>query len=259
DVAGGVTVLDVDPPPLRRRGAAAARAAVLADLDGRPDLAGELRRRALARAGTLTRMGVAATVAPVAGDWLADPEHWRRLGARLVEETTRYARAHPLEPGVPVEVLRQRLELPDRALVEALVRPPLTLRAGRVTATAADALPEPVARAVQRVRAEYADHPFRAPEADRLVTLGLGPREIGAAVRAGALLRLAENVVLLPGAVDDAVRVLAGLPQPFTLSAARQALDTTRRVAVPLLELLDRRGATRRLPDDAREVVGRPA
>ncbi|MER6595768.1 SelB C-terminal domain-containing protein, partial [Micromonospora purpureochromogenes] len=56
-----------------------------------------------------------------------------------------------------------------------------------------------------------------------------------------------------------AVRVLAGLPQPFTLSAARQALDTTRRVAVPLLELLDRRGATRRLPDDAREVVGRPS
>ncbi|MDH6464802.1 selenocysteine-specific elongation factor [Micromonospora sp. A200] len=258
-VSGGVTVLDVAPPPLRRRGAAAARAAVLADLDGRPDLAGELRRRALVRAGELTRMGVPATVAPVAGDWLADPEHWRRLATRLAEETTRYAREHPLDPGVPVEVLRRRLDLPDRALVEALVRPPLALRAGRVTAAEVDALPAPVARAVQRVRAEYAGHPFRAPEADRLATLGLGPREIGAAVRAGALLRLAENVVLLPGALDDAVRVLAGLPQPFTLSAARQALDTTRRVAVPLLELLDRRGATRRLPDDAREVVGRPS
>ncbi|MEU5789977.1 selenocysteine-specific translation elongation factor [Micromonospora purpureochromogenes] len=258
-VSGGVTVLDVAPPPLRRRGAAAARAAVLADLDGRPDLAGELRRRALVRAGELTRMGVPATVAPVAGDWLADPEHWRRLATQLAEETTRYAREHPLDPGVPVEVLRRRLDLPDRALVEALVRPPLALRAGRVTAAAVDALPAPVARAVQRVRAEYADHPFRAPEADHLASLGLGPREIGAAVRAGALLRLAENVVLLPGALDDAVRVLAGLPQPFTLSAARQALDTTRRVAVPLLELLDRRGATRRLPDDAREVVGRPS
>ncbi|MEV4728205.1 selenocysteine-specific translation elongation factor, partial [Micromonospora humida] len=33
-VCGGVTVLDVAPPPLSRRGAAAARAAVLADLDG---------------------------------------------------------------------------------------------------------------------------------------------------------------------------------------------------------------------------------
>ncbi|MGW9193996.1 selenocysteine-specific translation elongation factor [Micromonospora chersina] len=254
-VAGGVTVLDVDPPPLRRRGASAARAGVLAGLDGRPDLAGELRRRRLARAGELSRMGVPVTAAPVAGDWLADPDHWRDLGRRLVEEVARHAREHPLEAGVPVDVLRHRLDLPDRALVEALLRPPLRLRAGRVTAAPADTLPEPVARAVARVRAEYGDRPFQAPEAHRLADLGLGPREIGAAVRAGALLRLADNVVLLPGALDDAVRVLAGLPQPFTLSAARQALDTTRRVAVPLLELLDRQGATRRLPDDAREVV----
>ena len=104
-------------------------------------------------------------------------------------------------------------------------------------------------------RRSTATAPFRAPEAHRLADLGLGPREIGAAVRAGALLRLAENVVLLPGrASTTAARVLAGLPQPFTLSAARQALDTTRRVAVPLLELLDRRGVTRRLPDDARDA-----
>ncbi|WP_433686113.1 selenocysteine-specific translation elongation factor [Micromonospora carbonacea] len=257
-IAGGVTVLDVAPPPLARRGAAAARARVLAGLDGRPDLVGELRRRALVRAGELTRMGVPVTVAPVAGDWLADPEHWAALAARLTAETTRYAAAHPLEAGVPVDVLRHRLGLPDRALVEALVRPPLRVAAGRVTASAGDALPEPVARAVARVRAEYADRPFRAPEAHRLAEWGLGPRELGAAVRAGALLRLADSVVLLPGAVDAAARVLAGLPQPFTLSAARQALDTTRRVAVPLLELLDRRGVTRRLPDDARSVVSPP-
>ncbi|MGC4748018.1 selenocysteine-specific translation elongation factor [Micromonospora sp. DT201] len=264
-VAGGVRVLDVAPPPLTRRGAAAARAQVLAELDGRPDLAGELRRRRLVQAGALIRMGVpvhtesgAGAVkagAVVAGDWLADPAHWQRLGDQLTEEVARYTREHPLEPGMPVDALRQRLALPDRILVEALVRPPLRIHAGRVGAAGADALPEPVARAVQRVRAEYGDRPFRAPEADHLVDLGLGPREIGAAVRAGALLRLADNVVLLPDALDDAVRVLAGLPQPFTLSAARQALDTTRRVAVPLLELLDRRGATRRLPDDARVVV----
>ncbi|MFC5926297.1 selenocysteine-specific translation elongation factor [Micromonospora vulcania] len=254
-VSGGVRVLDVAPPPLARRGAAAARARILADLDGRADLAGELRRRRLVRVGTLIRMGVPVHAEPVAGDWLADPEHWRQLGERVTEEVSRHAREHPLEPGMPVDALRQRLDLPDRVLVEALVRPPLRILAGRVGAAGVDALPEPVARAVQRVRAEYGDRPFRAPEADRLVDLGLGPREIGAAVRAGALLRLADNVVLLPDALDGAVRVLAGLPQPFTLSAARQALDTTRRVAVPLLELLDRRGATRRLPDDARIVV----
>ncbi|CCH18769.1 selenocysteine-specific translation elongation factor [Micromonospora lupini] len=254
-VTGGVRVLDVAPPPLSRRGAAAARATVLADLDGRPDLAGELRRRRLVRVGALRRMGVPVQATPVAGDWLADPAHWQRLGEQLTEEVGRYAREHPLEPGMPVDALRQRLALPDRALVEALIRPPLRVHGGRIGTPAVDTLPEPVARAVQRVRAEYADRPFRAPEADRLVDLGLGPREIGAAVRAGALLRLADTVVLLPDALDAAVTVLAGLPQPFTLSAARQALDTTRRVAVPLLELLDRRGATRRLPDDARVVV----
>ncbi|TCC00244.1 selenocysteine-specific translation elongation factor [Micromonospora zingiberis] len=255
-VAGGVTVLDVAPPPLRRRGAAAARAAVLATVDGRPDLSGELRRRGLARAADLRRAGVPVTVEPVAGDWLADPEHWRRLGRQLTDAVADYARTYPLEPGVPVEVLRQRLDLPDRALVAALVRAPLRLAAGRVGCYEVDPLPEPVARALALLRDELAARPFRAPDADRLAAVGLGVREIGAAVRAGALLRLTGNVLLPPAAPQQAVRVLATLPQPFTLSAARQALDTTRRVAVPLLELLDRQGSTRRLPDDTRMVVG---
>jgi selenocysteine-specific elongation factor len=245
-------VLDVVPPPLRRRGAAAARAQQLSTMDGQPDEAGELRRRGLARRTDLERMGVPVTTAPVAGDWHADPAHWAALRRRLAEEVTRYAAAHPLEPGAPVDALRRLLDLPDRALVGALVTPPLVARAGRVGGGTPTGLPAPIARAVDRVRADLADHPFRAPEAARLAELGLGGREIAAAVRAGALLRVADGIVLLPDAVDEAARLLAELPQPFTLSTARQALGTTRRVAVPLLELLDRRGATRRLPDDRR-------
>ncbi|MDG4786993.1 selenocysteine-specific translation elongation factor [Micromonospora sp. WMMD1102] len=255
-VAGGVTVLDVVPPELRRRGAAAVRATVLAGLDGRPDESAELARRGLVRRADLERMGVSVTTAPVAGGWHADPGHWRDLGRRLVDEVTRWARAHPLEPGMPVETARRLLELPDRALVEALVAAPLVNRGGRIApGGATGTLPEPVARAVRRVGAELAGRPFGAPEAARLAEFGLGHREIGAAVRAGVLLRLADNVVLLPDAPERAIQVLADLPQPFTLSTARQALGTTRRVAVPLLELLDRRGATRRLPDDARIVL----
>ncbi len=255
-VAGGVTVLDVVPPPLRRRGAASARAAVLSTMDGHGDELGELRRRGLVRRADLERMGVPVTVAPVAGDWLADPEHWRSLRRRLVDEVTRHARQRPLEPGVPAETLRQLLDLPDRALVDALVAPPLVVRAGRVAVGGTTpALPDEVARAVERVRGDLAGQPFLAPEAARLAELGLGARQIGAAVRAGALLRVSDGVVLLPDAAEQAAAVLARLPQPFTLSEARRALGTTRRVAVPLLELLDRRGATRRLPDDRRVVV----
>jgi selenocysteine-specific elongation factor len=253
-IAGGVTVLDVAPPPLRRRGAAAARASVLATVGERPDEPDELRRRGLARRADLARMGIATTAEPVTGDWLADPDHWAALQKRLADALADYTRAHPLEPGAPVEALRHALDLPDRALVAALATAAsLTVHSGRVgTATG---LPDAVARAVEQVRAGLAAAPFRAPEAARLAELGLGHREIAAAARAGALLRVADGIVLAPDAPDRAATILAALPQPFTLSQARQALDTTRRVAVPLLELLDRRGRTRRLPDDRRVAL----
>jgi selenocysteine-specific elongation factor len=102
---------------------------------------------------------------------------------------------------------------------------------------------------------DLAQAPFVAPEAERLAELGLGAREIAAAARLGALLRVEGSIVLLPGADRAAARILASLDQPFTTSAARQALGTTRRVAIPLLELLDRQGVTQRLPDDRRIIL----
>jgi selenocysteine-specific elongation factor len=99
--------------------------------------------------------------------------------------------------------------------------------------------------------------PFQAPEHDRLRALGLDRRGLAAAEKAGALLRVADGIVLLPGADRAAAQVLAGLPQPFTAAEARAALGTTRRVVIPLLELLDRRGFTERLDGTRRRL--RPA
>ncbi|MGB8198755.1 MAG: SelB C-terminal domain-containing protein, partial [Pseudonocardiaceae bacterium] len=90
--------------------------------------------------------------------------------------------------------------------------------------------------------------------AHRLAELGLGTKQLAAAVRAGELLKIAEGIYLAPGADDDAAERLRGLPSPFTLSQARQALDTTRRVAVPIMEHLARCGVTRRLPDGTHEL-----
>ncbi len=113
-------------------------------------------------------------------------------------------------------------------------------------------LPAPVASAVQAVLAGLADAPFRAPDAERLRELGIDTRAAAAAERVGLLRRLPGNILLAPDAPERAARILAGLPQPFTTSDARQALGTTRRVAIPLLEWLDRAGVTRRLADDRR-------
>jgi selenocysteine-specific elongation factor len=254
----GVTVLDVRPPALTRRGAARARAAELADMTGHPDGTAELRRRRLVRRTELEAMGVPVLAPPVAGDWLADPAHWAALRDRLGAEVERHAADHPLDPGLPTEAARRLLDLPDRSLVDALAgipgAVPLRRSHGRLhgPGTEGPALPPPVRAAVDALRAELERSPFRAPEAGRLAELGLGRRELAAAVVAGALLRVADGIVLLPGTDARAVAVLRGLPQPFTPSEARRALDTTRRVAVPLLEFLDARGLTERVDDRRR-------
>ncbi|HEY0641275.1 MAG TPA: SelB C-terminal domain-containing protein, partial [Pseudonocardiaceae bacterium] len=83
---------------------------------------------------------------------------------------------------------------------------------------------------------------------------GLGRRELGAAVRAGRLLLVADGVVLAPDAPRRAAELLATLPQPFTVSAARQVWNTSRRVALPLLRHLDRQGATVLSDDGSRRL-----
>jgi selenocysteine-specific elongation factor len=256
----GATVLDVIPPRLKRRGAAAAAAARLGSWS-RPPQAGELLgRHGLLRAGVLTAMGVDGAPDPVAGDWLADPSCWRAARSRLAELTRQHAEQDPLAVGLPVEAARRALGLPDRILVEALAREQaavslhdgyLTVAPGEVAATP---VPGPLLTAVRAVRSDLAGDPFRAPEAARLRELGLDTKAIAAAARAGLLLRVSDQVVLAPGADGEAARALAELPQPFTTAEARQALSTTRRVAIPLLEYLDRARITERLPDDRRRL-----
>jgi selenocysteine-specific elongation factor len=111
-----------------------------------------------------------------------------------------------------------------------------------------------VQRAVDGIRRALVADPFAAPEAGELAAAGLGPRELAAAVRSGQLVRIAEGVYLTPGVEIEAAARLARLEQPFTLSQARQAWDTSRRVAVPLAEWLDARGVTVRLPDNTRRL-----
>ncbi len=277
-VMAGATVLDVMAPALTRRGAAAAAGRELGAWPEVPAAADLLRRHGLLRSGTLAAMGVTSAPAPVTGEWLADPAQWAGLRDRLAEVVAAHARRDPLAVGMSPEAARAALALPARALVEALARETGTVRmqdgylrlapaptsapASAASSAAADSgppdpvhsLPPPVAAGVKAVLADLARAPFLAPEAGRLRELGLDARAIAAAARAGLLLRVNEQIVLAPDAKAEAARVLARLPQPFSTAEARQALATTRRVAIPLLEYLDRARVTERLPDDRRRL-----
>jgi selenocysteine-specific elongation factor len=210
-------------------------------------------------------MGVSEHPATVAGEWLTDPEHWRALGHQLGEVLANHAAAEPLAAGMPIEAARAALDLPDRRLVLALAKPPFRVACGALHIArpagqdAGPDLPEAVQAAVRVLRADLAAAPFLSPDAERLRKLGLDTRSIAAAVRSGQLMRISDQVVLAPGADLLAGEVLARLPQPFTAAQAREALGTTRRTAIPLLEYLDSAGITKRLPDDRRVMPARPA
>jgi selenocysteine-specific elongation factor len=208
----------------------------------------------------LHRIGVDVGVLPAGvlevGDWLVSAELATELRDRMSAVVR--ARQTALEPGVPVGAVARDLDLPSVDLVSQLVQPPLRVADGRVFSGQAAEVPARLLDALEALRADLARAPYAAPDADRLAELGLDQRSLAALAKAGHLLRLADTVVLLPGADTDAVARLATLPQPFTTSEARKALGTTRRVALPLLAHLDRRGLTTRLPDDRRQVRASP-
>ena len=245
----GADVLDPAPPDLRRRGAPALRAEELTVADG--SVADELARRAVVRRGLLVRLGVDVHDLPpgtVEGEgWLVSPG---RAGSLREQLTSMVSEAGP--GGVPTAALARALDLPDERLVSPLVTPPLHVTDGWVR-TEVD-LPPEAQRTLDALSARLADAPFAAPDAELLRSLPGGARSLTDLVRAGLLVRVADGVYLLPGADDLAVDRLHVLPQPFTVSQARTALATSRRVVLPLLARLDRAGRTVRLPDDTRRL-----
>jgi selenocysteine-specific elongation factor len=280
----GATVLDPAPPPLARRGAGAAAARELSGWPDVPAAADLLRRHKLLRAPALVAAGLTELPAAVAGDWLADPAHWAALRAELPAVVADFCARDPLAPGMPTEAARASMKLPSRDLISALVSGDIVQDGGYLrispghagdvgsarapdpvdhpaqpsppapASAAAGRLPPAIAAAVQAVLDDLARDPFAAPDTERLRALGLDAKALAAAARAGLLLRVADLVALAPGAADEAAATLAELDQPFTTSQARQALRTSRRVAIPLLEYLDRARITERLPGDLRRI-----
>jgi len=262
-VLGGVVVLDVDPPALRRRGDAARRAGELAGTDP-ADQAGrvlaEVARRGAVSARRLRLLGYALTPVPpdvtVIGGWWVHAAAYGAWRHRLRSAARELRERDPLSAGLSRGAAADLLALPDPALLDELVGAAgLEHRDGLIRLPDGRSDLGPAEGAIVELESRLAVSPFHAPEADDLSALHLGIRELAAAERVGRLLRLTENLVLLPTAPALAMRELASLAQPFTATQAKQALNTTRRVAIPLLELLDARGWTRRIDAVYREVV----
>ena len=257
---GGVEILDVAPPRLRRRGAAARRGEELSAVDGLPALQQEVERRGAARVDQLRRLGIDVDQPAQLrreGEWLVSQDQWDHWIAGVVESLAHHDRAHPLQPGLPLEAVRRAVDVPDAGLVLRIaVAAGLEVSDGRVRQIGSKPSLGAAEHAIREIENRLAHNAFAAPERPDLAQLKLGRAELAAAERVGRILRLSDDVVLLPDAPSRALRQLQQLQQPFSTSAARAAMGTTRRVAIPLLEHLDRLGWTRSVQPGSRIVIG---
>ena len=284
----GATVLDPAPPPLGRRGAAAAAVRELSAWPAVPTAADLLRRHKLLRAPALVAAGLTDLPPAVAGDWRADPAHWSALRAELSAAVAAFCARDPLAPGMPTEAARASLRLPARDLVTALVGGDVvqdggylrisTRQASRAGSRARAPAPGPPTLGARSARSAPtpppAPHGFRPPSpppSRRSSTTSPGNRSrplIPNACAGSASTPRPSRRRPGPGCCSGwptwscspptpprrRPRLLAELDQPFTTSQARQALRTSRRVAIPLLEYLDRARITERLPGDLRRI-----
>ena len=259
-VLAGVEIVDLVPPALRRRGAAARRAEELAQLEDYRNPAQSLRRRGYALLSELEQDGY-ETSAPPAGViafnkwWITARQvgQWKQALNDAVQE---HMAAKPLSVGLPRGAARDVLGVEEDSLLNlAVAAAKLESAEGVIRLPGAAVNLGEAEAGVAELERRLKREPFAAPEAADLRELGLGNKELAAAERAGRLLRLKDGVVLLPAAVAEARTRLQEIEQPFSTSQARQALCTTRRVAIPLLEQLDAKGITRRLDGSLRELA----
>ena len=256
----GAEVLDADPPALTRRGDGRRRGEELASAQAAVDVAREVGRRGFMRVEAVTALGGDPDT-PVAGvrrdgDLLVAETRWSQWTTELTAVVEKRRARDPLKPGVPATEAAAALGLPEVRLIAALAQAAGLEVTNGVVRQPGSAPDLGAAEAgLAELERRLSDAPFRAPEKQDLADLRLGPRQLAAAVTLGRLIDLGDQIALAPSAPARAMRVLAALPQPFTTAQAREALGTTRRVAIPLLEHLDSRGWTHRIDAGHREVV----
>ncbi len=288
ETVGGGLVLDPFPPPgvhgtasrVRRAEEleareAAGRAGLLARVLAERGLAGRVELPYLAGAGE-TALAVQLAVAAERGravpgravTWA--PEAWQQAKQAVLEAVAAHHRAEPLAPGMPAELARlaARGAAPARQLpgaeaawkaggaevVEALVASGELVVDGPVVRLPGHGVQlDPGQRAVRAaVEAALAAGGVTVLNDDQLAGLGADRRMLVALGRLGVLVAIGPGLHMGAETLAQAVASLReAFPgdRPFTATEAKQAMGTTRRTAIPLLEHLDRSGITVRQGD----------
>jgi len=189
-----------------------------------------------------------------------------RLKLSILEGLGRLHARNPARSGIPFGELRGVLpKLPEDLLTGVLE---ILVNEGRVVsrrnsfalATHSPALTEEERRVREGILEAHRKNPFNPPGPSALAeALGVPQDSVAAQLKLlaeeGVLITLAQGVFLTAEAVQEAIETAKRLARErgaFAVMDFRDALGTTRKYAVPLLEYLDRMKITLRRPDSLR-------
>jgi selenocysteine-specific elongation factor len=245
-VAGGI-ILDPDPGPL----STAIRAGRGIDPHAPPDeIADQLLRirgsAALDRLAAHSGGGTPAGGVIVAGHALSRPEH-EKLMEQAGSAVSRAHEAHPLRPGLPLATLATTLRQ-DVDVAELLVEasPRLEKIGPDVRLVGHSPVLRPADKEVwERARSLLA----RKLAVPRVDELGIEPELVHLLIRQGELVRVSEDLVILPAQAEEAMEAIKAMPGGFTVAQFRDATRLSRKYAVPILEWADDKGLTERRGD----------
>jgi selenocysteine-specific elongation factor len=194
------------------------------------------------------------------GVWLATSELVEASARALTDALGRYHAEHPLRPGLEIPEARTVLAGGHRAFADpGLCDALLTQLVGRGVLARDGAVVRLPSHRASTVGRDDADRLVEAvasaeptpPSVRELVAAGFGHELIRATCAEGRLVRVSPEIVVTPAYVATAetlVRELAG-PPGITVSRFREALGTSRKYALPMLEYFDARGVTVRRGD----------
>lgn len=273
---GGGVIVDAHPRHAYRRHAGAADANVLARLEamlqGTP---AQRLERALQQSGfsspaesmklaALSDAELAAALVELGGtgsvqqvdDVIAAASLWQSKLVNAVQYTSRYHQTQPLAQGAPRESLRNQLGLAPK-IFTALVRygaaqGALVDEGETVRLPGHEVRFNPAQQqAVDTLLAEFRLRPYNTPSMkDSRAAVGDDVYEV--LLQQGQLVQVKLDVVFLRATYEEAVakvRLIVERDGSVTAGQVRDALGTSRKYALGLLEHLDDIGVTRRIGD----------
>ena len=193
-------------------------------------------------------------------DIAADCEFWRKLRGQAIGLIEAAHKETPERAGVDLGELRSALRIQDPEVFELLVADLCEsdfVRKGSVIARTSHrpTLPVHVQSVEKRIREALAGQPFDPPSRKTIESDPQARQVVRFLIENGDVTELALDVVLLRGSFEHMKSQVAEFISkngPATVSQLRQALGSSRRIMVPLLERLDREGVTTRAGDKRR-------